>query len=137
MGDQKPDPMTEWRERCAAEYLAAVERGEHDEKCEHDVRGFLLCNCPKRRREAKGLTKVPTEDLYFPPPRCPACDQELWHDGDGWACEDCSLSWDSNGSGDSAAFTDDHGDDDKLAADAKAWREKHAEYVASQTKEKD
>lgn len=111
----------EWSKRVAADYQASVERGEHDEKCEYDVRGFYLCHCSKRRREAKGFTEPPTENLEFPPPYCPRCDEGLAHDGDSWFCGACSLSWDSRGNG-PAAFTDDFGDD--LAGDAQRWRSK-------------
>jgi len=58
--------------------------------------------------------------LYFPPPDCTHCDEPLYHNGDGWSCDACSLSWDSNGMGGSARFTDIFGDD--LAADAERWR---------------
>lgn len=117
--------MSEWTDRMAAEHEAAVELEKHDEQCEVDVRGFFLCHCSKRRREARGLTEPPTDDLYFPPPRCTKCDERLYHDGDGWACEDCSLSWDSSGAGRSARFTDVYGDD--LVADAERWRSKQKE----------
>lgn len=110
----------EWHARVAADHWASVERGEHDEKCEFDVRGFYLCHCSKRRREASGFTKPPSDDLYFPPPDCPRCGEGLTNDGDGWICGECSLSWDSNGDGRSAGFTDDFGGD--LAGDAERWR---------------
>lgn len=112
--------VAEWCERVAADHRASVERGEHDEKCEFDAQGFLLCHCSKRRREAAGFIEPPTDDLYFPPPDCPHCTEDLHHDGDGWSCDKCSLSWESNGSGDSAHFTDTFGDD--LAGDAERWR---------------
>lgn len=115
----KKDFFTEWAERVAAEYKAAVERGEHDGQCEYDVTGFYLCHCSKRRREAKGITEVPTDDLDFPPPDCPRCFKSLVHDGESWRCYGCSLTWDSNGAGDSATFTDDYGD---LTATKKNWR---------------
>src|SRR5690348_311171 len=91
------DFAAEWRERVEASHLAQVERGEHDGECEFDVRGFYLCHCSKRRREAGGFTEAPTDDLYFPPPDCPQCLKELDHDGETWNCGTCSLSWDSNG----------------------------------------
>lgn len=112
---------TEWSERVAADHQASVERGEHDEKCEFDVQGFYLCHCSKRRREAAGFTTPPTDHLEFPPPDCPRCNKELGHDGERWNCAGCSLTWDSNGDGRSASFTDDFGDD--LAGDAEQWRE--------------
>jgi hypothetical protein len=122
------DWVKEWHERIAADYQAAVERGEHDEKCEYDVRGFYLCHCSKRRREAAGHTELPTHDLYFPPPDCPRCHKDLSHD-EGWYCNGCSLSWDSTGYGDSARFTEVHGDD--LAADAEQWRSKQPALAAN------
>lgn len=118
----------EWSKRIAAGHQASIERGEHDEECEFDVGGFYLCHCSKRRREAKGFAEPPTEDLEFPPPCCPRCDEGLVHDGDGWICGACSLSWDSRGNGHSAAFTDDFGDD--LAGDVQRWRSKQAELEA-------
>lgn len=120
MAEAKKDFAAEWDERVEADYRASVERGEHDERCEYDVRGFYLCHCSKRRREASGFTEPPTDDLFFPPPDCTHCDKPLDHDGDGWSCYACSLSWDSNGSGESARFTDTFGDD--LKADAERWR---------------
>jgi hypothetical protein len=113
------DWAAEWHDRMAANYQASVERGEHDEKCEYDVSGFYLCHCSKRRREAKGFTAPPTDNLEFPPPYCPQCDAELDFD-EGFYCRPCSLHWDSDGHGDSARFTDEYGDD--LTADAEHWR---------------
>lgn len=112
--------LAEQRERVAANHAASVADGEHDEKCEFDVRGFYLCHCSKRRREAAGLTKPPTEDLYFPPPSCPNCHEALWHEDDSWGCAECALTWDSDGHGCSARFNDDYGDD--LEADLEQWR---------------
>lgn len=105
----------------AARYAAEVARGEHDDACEYDVRGFYLCHCSKRRREAAGHKEPPTDSgLDFPPPSCPRCDEDLGHDGDGWVCVGCSLSWDSSGYG--ACFTDEYGDD--LAVRATEWAAK-------------
>lgn len=113
----------DWRERVRADHKASIARGEHDSECEFDVdAGYYLCHCSKRRREAAGVTEVPTDDLYFPPPDCPRCGKGLDHDGDQWRCYPCCLSWDSNGSGDSARFTDVFSDD--LAADKRRWDEK-------------
>lgn len=108
--------------KAATRYRAEVARGEHDDECEYDARGFLLCHCSKRRREAEGFADPPSEPLYFPPPDCPRCDRSLLHDGDQWACEDCSLAWSDNGF--MATFTDDYGDD--LAAQARRWRVKRS-----------
>lgn len=69
-----------------------------------------LCHCHKRWREARGVTTIPTDDLYFPPPDCTACDNELWHDGDGWRCDDCALSWSSSGTVETC-FSDVYGDE--------------------------
>jgi hypothetical protein len=104
----------EWLARCKAEHQASVERGEHDERCEYGTKPngsiLLLCHCSKRRREAAGFTTPPDVDLYFPPPTCSHCDGDLDHDGDGWQCYECALSWDSNGRGSSCTFTDEFGD---------------------------
>lgn len=122
------DWAAEWRERIEVNYLAAVERGEHDEQCEFDVRGFYLCHCSKRRREAAGFTEPPTDNLEFPPPCCPRCDEDLSFE-EGWFCTGCSLSWDSDGAAHSVRFTDLCGDD--LAGDAERWRSKHEEFLRS------
>ena len=125
MEGERRDFFEEWKARVARDYAMAVGRGEHDDQCEFDVGGFYLCHCSKRRREAKGFIKPPTEDLYFPPPDCTRCDKALEHDGDCWRCYDCSLSWDSTGDGSSAQFTDVFGGD--LATDAERWRANHPE----------
>lgn len=96
----------EFNARCAAEYAEQVAAGRHDRECEQGD-GFWICNCSKRRRVAQGRV-TPPGDLEFPPPDCPTCEREVWHDGDGWCCDRCALSWSSNGTG--AEFTDDHGD---------------------------
>lgn len=129
--ETKADWAAEWREKCAARYMESVERGEHDEECEYDPQGFYLCHCSKRRREAKGFTEPPTDNLEFPPPDCPRCYEGL-HFDEGWYCPACSLSWHSSGDGDSARFTDDHGDD--LAGQAERWRVTQATYRASKEK---
>jgi hypothetical protein len=109
------DLMAEFEARAMERHAADVARGLHDDACEYGKRlsngtRLLLCHCSKRRREAKGFTAPPREDLYFPPPDCPRCDGDLDHDGDSWNCYECSLSWESNGSGSSCHFTDDYGD---------------------------
>lgn len=120
------DLAAEWSERVARDHRASVERGEHDEQCEFDVKGFYLCHCSKRSREAEGFAEPPTDHLEFPPPFCPRCDEELVHE-EGWNCSKCSLSWDSDGRGGSAEFTDTYGDD--LAGDAERWRSKRGAAV--------
>lgn len=101
----------------AESYAASVERGEHDDLCEYDVRGFYLCHCSKRRREAEGFTEPPGDELYFPPPSCPRCDDDLDFD-EGWACRRCHLHWNERGV--DAEFTDDYGDD--LAEESAKWK---------------
>lgn len=91
------------------ERLARWKTQSHDQLCEQQERSFI-CHCRKRARIARGLTELPNEDLYFPPPDCPVCDGDLEFDGDGFTCPTCSLSWDSSGSASSVQFTDDHGD---------------------------
>lgn len=80
----------------------------HDSQCEQRERSFI-CHCDKRQRESRGLTDLPTEDLYFPSPDCPVCYGGLEHDDDGWDCQRCHISWNSDGRGSSANFTDDMG----------------------------
>lgn len=90
-------------------YQDALAARLHDDACERRER-FYICNCSKRRRVASGLVTVPTVGLYFPPPTCPSCYVELTFSGDGWDCEDCSLTWNSAGDASSARFTDDNDD---------------------------
>lgn len=89
-------------------FLAAVDRGEHDDQCEYlKVKGFYLCNCSKRRREAAGFTEPPG-DLEWVSPICPRCDEHVDHDGDSWTCPRCRVYWQQDGTG--AEFYDDYGD---------------------------
>ena len=92
-----------------ARYKDQLEKGQHDHRCEQRERSFI-CHCRKRRRVARGLTTVPAEDLYFPPPSCPSCGADVHHDGDGWRCDPCSLSWNSAGDAWSAEFIDEYGE---------------------------
>jgi hypothetical protein len=120
--DPMTDATTQWQNKMIERYTQERNDGLHDYRCEWRARGFWLCNCSKRRRVAEGFTEPPKDDLYFPPPDCPHCDGTLGHDGDGWCCDDCSLSWDSDGSGDSARFTDDNDDlADSLAHWESQW----------------
>ena len=112
--------QTPWKQEIVKRYHAAVERGEHDDECEYDTRGYYLCHCSKRRREANGHGELPNEDLYFPPPSCPRCDNDLDSDGDSWRCYACRLQWSYSGDSDSAEFTDDYGPN--LKAEVSAWR---------------
>lgn len=113
----------EWNEECRVRHEESVARGEHDAECEYDYRGFHLCHCSKRKREAEGFTSPPDEELYFPPPDCPRCGSGLDHDGDGFQCYGCSLCWSSDGT--RPQFTDSYGDD--LAADKAKWLENRLE----------
>ncbi|RSN26539.1 hypothetical protein DMC63_01500 [Streptomyces sp. WAC 05977] len=101
--------------RAGNDFLASVERGEHDSECEY-LRGarYYLCNCSKREREAKGFT-TPPGDLEWISPICPRCDEHVDHDGDNWTCPRCCAYWEEDGTG--AQFYDDHGD---LAAELAA-----------------
>jgi len=117
------DATTRWKNQVIDRYEQERTDGLHDYRCEWRARGFWMCNCSKRRREAKGFTEPPKDDLYFPPPECPRCHYGLGHDGDGWVCPDCRLSWDSNGAGSSVKFTDDNGD---LAASLAHWEARWA-----------
>lgn len=108
------DVMSEWAERCMTAYQKEVEAGLHDDQCEYGRKvkrtTLMLCHCSKRRRERAGFTTPPDDNLYFPPPSCSHCHEGLDHDGDSWRCYECSLSWASDGRGDSCCFTDDYGD---------------------------
>lgn len=91
-----------------AQFIAAVERGEHDNLCEFlREKGMFLCHCSKRRREAAGHTEPPG-DLEWVSPICPRCDEHVDHDGDGWTCPRCCAAWNSQGM--DASFYDDYGD---------------------------
>lgn len=116
----------EWIAKNATRYYEAVARGDHDEDCEYDVRGFYLCHCSKRRREAAGFTEPPSDELYFPPPSCPRCDEDLDFD-DGWACRECRVHWSANGS--DAEFTDEYGD--TLAEDSARWKAQRTKLDAA------
>lgn len=108
------DVMSEWHERCMVAHQKQVEAGLHDDQCEYGRKvkrtTLMLCHCSKRRRERAGFTTAPDDNLYFPPPSCSHCHGGLDHDGDSWRCYECSLSWASDGRGDSCQFTDDYGD---------------------------
>ena len=94
--------------RAGDEFIAAVERGDHDIECEKlRAPGFWVCNCSKRRREAVGHTEPPG-DLEWVYPICPRCDDHVDSDGDTWTCPRCCAEWEQNGTG--ARFYDDHGD---------------------------
>ncbi|GAB3118443.1 hypothetical protein GCM10027056_00390 [Glaciibacter psychrotolerans] len=116
--------MTGWWRSTVDRHEEAAARGEHDEHCEWrsveldgiTVGVFGLCHCSKRRREAKGFGELPTDDLYFPPPSCTRCDEDL-HFDEGWYCETCCVRWSERG--DEPEFTDTYGDD--LAAESAAW----------------
>lgn len=95
-----------WHQRCIDGHAEDVAAGEHDTVCEWRPNGHFICNCSKRRREAAGYTEPPGE-LIHQYPLCPRCDDEVDHDGDGFYCAPCCVSWDSSGE---AHFTDDMGD---------------------------
>lgn len=125
--------MDRYWEGVRTRHAKSVARGEHDGECEWSAEeNFHICNCSKRRREAAGFTTPPTEDLDFPPPDCPHCYKDLEHDGDGWNCYACHLSWNSSGSGTSAEFTDDHGDLSRCAEHGRrgCWHCREAKRMA-------
>lgn len=130
MKDQTP-----WNQDIVERYRASVERGEHDDECEYDTRGFYLCHCSKRRREASGNVKPPDEDLYFPPPLCPRCGRDVNSDGDSWDCVSCRLQWDYSGYACSAEFTDDYGPN--LKDDVAGWRARLETVAASVGEDRD
>jgi hypothetical protein len=88
-------------------YYNAVDAGEHDDLCEVDVRGFFLCHCKKRARLAKGHIEPPGPLLYMAP-SCPRCLRDVYHDGDGYVCEECHAFWNSNDESHEGEFTDDY-----------------------------
>ena len=109
------DLIEKWHEQSMSAYAEQVSRGEHDEKCEYGLRildgrrVFLgLCHCVKRRREQGGFTTPPGPVIHNPP-SCLRCDDDLIHDGDGWCCARCHVSWGNDGD-DNGEFTDYHGD---------------------------
>lgn len=102
--------VDDWIRKAVDRHIGEVADGRHDLQCEWSAQ-FRMCHCSKRAREKRGLVKPPSDDLYFPPPDCPIdYIHSLYHDGDGWRCDECHLSWDSYGRADSAQFTDDYGD---------------------------
>lgn len=108
----------EWDEEIRAEHAESVAKGEHDAECEFDVvPRWWMCNCHKRARLARGLTTPPELEHQYP--ICLGCNEEVDHDGDGFCCERCGVSWNSAGAG---SFTDDMGD---LWAEIRAYREQH------------
>lgn len=123
----------EWEARCMAGHHKEVARGLHDEECEYGTRlnlsRLMLCHCHKRKREQAGLTEPPTDDLYFPPPDCPRCGEDLVHDGDCWVCSPCALSWASNGDGRSCTFTDEYGDLEQDSASPASPEPKGGEHA--------
>lgn len=51
---------------------------------------------------AAEITRFPAPEqttLEFPPPQCPYCEIDLYHDGDSWQCEMCRSWWSSDGHG--------------------------------------
>lgn len=106
------------RERHEAQVVA----GLHDDECEWGPRivksaagvdrqtNMLICHCAKRRRFAEGFTEPPGPLLYLNPD-CPRCGHEVYHDGDGFICDNCKVSWDPNNADDEGSFTDDYGID--------------------------
>jgi len=102
--------LLKWNAQKVERYREQFELGLHDTSCEQRERSSL-CHCSKRRREAEGKTEFP--EIYFPPPYCGGCDQDVEFDGDGFACPRCKVSWDRNVTeGDKAdEWTDDFGDD--------------------------
>lgn len=92
------------------ERLEAWKNNGHDDECEQRERSYI-CHCAKRRRLATGLTEVPTDDLYFPPPTCTHCHGDLEYDGDLWECPKCHIVWDRSGEASTARFVDDYGTD--------------------------
>ena len=110
--------MSDFFERARIKHMQA--EWYDPEHCERRDNSSL-CHCHKRWREANGVTELPTEDLYFPPPDCPSCDRGLGHNGDGWQCDPCGLSWNSSGDGASADWTDVYGDDRPCAEHGKPF----------------
>lgn len=112
MADLSVSPLDDFFVRARAQHVKS--EWYDPERCEADSHS-TLCHCHKRWREARGVTTLPTEDLDFPPPECPSCRKDLWHDGDGWCCNPCALSWDSDGNGRSVHWTDVYGNEERCA----------------------
>jgi len=123
--------MSAWAIKVRERHQKELVDGLHDSDCEFRPEGFYICHCSKRRREARGLITPPDDDLYFPPPYCTndECHETLKHDGDNWRCHNCNLSWDSEGRGESAKFTDDYGPD--LAAEVARWDQRALNHEGS------
>lgn len=112
----RPRTQAEWDEHLRSEHAESVAKGEHDSECEFEaIPRWWICNCHKRARLARGLTTPPGLEHQYPV--CLGCDEEVDHDGDGFCCERCGVSWNSR---DEGHFTDDMGD---LWAEIRAHRE--------------
>lgn len=93
-----------YQERAERQYREELLVGKHDEHCEWRP-GCYLCHCHKRKREAEGVTEPPA--LLFNDPTCMGCWQDVQHDGDGWTCRRCAVSWGNDP--ERGEFTDDYG----------------------------
>jgi hypothetical protein len=100
-------PMDKFWSGVFESHRQSLDRGEHDPQCEWRPTGFFLCNCSKRSRERRGLTKPPGP-LIYQMPICPTCYEEVEHDGDSYTCPRCCVAWDERG--EVATFQDDYGD---------------------------
>ena len=113
--------INDWRERSSKRHAQEVAAGLHDDQCEYGPRlvkfadghtgeSYLhMCHCSKRRRIANGWTEPPGP-LEYQYPLCPRCDNKVSHDGDGFVCDTCRVTWSSANMGDVGTFTDDYGD---------------------------
>lgn len=53
----------------------------------------------KRTRWLVEHPDVEPPELDFPYPPCSVCGLDTWHDGDGFRCDECGISWSNNGPG--------------------------------------
>lgn len=111
------DWNAEWHARAGANHALQVERGLHDPQCEWRPNGHFLCHCSKRKRERDGKT-TPPGALIFGHPTCPGCREEVDHDGDSYRCDNCKVTWSSDG--ETSSFYDDYGDIDPAPWDERA-----------------
>lgn len=101
--------LDDFSARLEERHACEVAEGLHDAECESRPRS-RLCHCRKRRRIASGFTKPPGE-LIIQYPMCPRCYTEVSHDGDGFVCQACEVSWtDDLRCSDNGTFMDDYGD---------------------------
>ena len=101
--------MDRFRADALNRHMAQRTAGKHDAECEWRKEGHFLCHCAYRARIASGFTDPPGELLYRSP-LCPRCDETVEHDGDGWVCQTCNVTWTPNDPFDEGSFRDHYGE---------------------------